>query len=109
MLPKHLDDGLVTIKDPPYDTYREDELRSMQAKVRDRNYRIFADHNSIYVFNNHLFIKDTDIQSIFNRLSVQDASQAFYLGRELQKALLAVQLGKKYVQEEDLRWGYLNQ
>ena len=81
----------------------------MQAKVRDRNYRIFADLNSIYVFNNRLFVKDTDIQAIFDQLNVEDASQAFYLGRELHKALLAVQLGKKYVQEEDLRWGYLSQ
>lgn len=109
MLPKHLDDGLITVKDPPFETYREDELRAMQAKVRDRNYRIFADLNSIYVFNNRLFVKDTDIQAIFDQLNVEDASQAFYLGRELHKALLALQLGKKYMQEEDLRWGYLSQ
>jgi dihydropteroate synthase-like protein len=108
MLPKHLDDGLVTVKDPPFETYCEAELRSMQAKVRDRNFRIFADCKFIYVFNSSLFIKDYNIQSIFDQLSVEDAGQAFYLGRELQKALVAVQLGKKYVQEEDLHWGYLS-
>jgi hypothetical protein len=32
----------------------------------------------------------------------------FYLGRELEKAALAVQLGKKYVQDNDLRWGYMS-
>jgi dihydropteroate synthase-like protein len=109
MLPKHLDDGLITIKDPQFETYREDELRAMQKKVRDRNFRIFADLDSIYVFNNKSFIKDTDIQAIFDQLDMGgDVSQAFYLGRELQKAALAVKLGKRYVQEEDLRWGYLS-
>jgi len=108
VLPKHLNDALITVKDPPFETFSEGELRSMKALVRDRNYRIFADRDYIYVFNNGCFIKDRDIQRIFNRLKVEDAAQAFYLGKELQKASLAMQLGKKYVQESDLRWGYLS-
>ncbi|MGE5221118.1 MAG: DUF6513 domain-containing protein [Omnitrophica WOR_2 bacterium] len=108
VLPKHLDDGLLTIKDPPFEPYTEEELRLIQAKVRDRNFRIFTDLNYIYVFNNRLFIKERDIQAIFPQLEVADASHAFYLGRELYKASLAVQLGKKYIQEQPLRWGYLN-
>ncbi len=107
-LPKHLDDGLLTIKDPPFTPYSETELRSIQAKVRDRNFRIFTDRDWIYVFNRDLFIKDTDIQAIFAQLEVQEASHAFYLGRELYKASLAVQLGKEYMQEQPLRWGYLS-
>ena len=107
-LPKHLNDGLLTVKDPPFETFSEEELRAMKTQMRDRNFRIFADRNSIYVFNNALFIKDTDIRKIFDQLKIEDASQAFYMGKELQKALLAVQLGKKYVQEADLRWGYLS-
>jgi dihydropteroate synthase-like protein len=107
ILPKNLHDGLITIKDPPFESFSEKELRLMQAKVQDHNFRIFADQNFIYVFNDRLFIKDTDAQAIFDQLDVQDASQAYYLGREIQKALLALKLGKKYVQEEDLRWGYL--
>jgi len=107
LLPKHLDDRLITVKDPPFDAFSESELREMQAKVRDRNYRIFTDRDTIYVFNNRLFFKDRDIRAIFRRMKVEDPSYAFYLGRELQKALLAVQLGKKYTQEESLRWGYL--
>jgi dihydropteroate synthase-like protein len=106
--PKHLNDGLITIKDPPFESFREDELRAMQAKIRDRHIRIFADREFIYVFNQDVFIKDTDIQAIFDRLGVEDAKHAFYLGKEMQKALLALRLGKKYVQEEDLRWGYLS-
>jgi dihydropteroate synthase-like protein len=107
VLPKHLNDALITVKDPPYGTFTEEEMRGMHAKVRDRNFRIFADRACIYVFNNSVFVKGTDIQAIFGQLDIQDASQAFYLGREMQKALLAVQLGKRYIQEEELRWGYL--
>ena len=108
-LPKHLDDGLLTIKDPPYTPYTEVELRAIQAKVRDPNFRIFTDREFIYVFNRDLFIKDTDIQAIFAQLGVEQASHAFYLGRELYKASLALQLGKEYMQEQPLRWGYLSQ
>jgi len=107
-LPKHVDDGLITVKDPPHEHYTEEELRAMQAQVRDRNFRIFTDDENIYVFNNKLFIKDTDIRAIYAQLNVDDASHAFYLGKELQKAVLAVRLGKAYTQEEELRWGYLS-
>lgn len=109
ILPRHLDDGLITVKDPPYNAYSEEELRAMQARVRDRNFRIFAGRGQVYVFNNRCFIVDTDIQRIFDRLGVMSPSQAFYLGKELQKASLAARLGKKFVQEQDLHWGYLNQ
>lgn len=108
VLPKHLDDALITVKDPPHEHYTEAELRVMQAQVRDRNFRIFTTDESIYVFNNRLFIKGNDIQAIFEQLGVANAGHAFYLGKELQKAALAVKLGKKYTQEEDLRWGYLS-
>ncbi len=108
-LPKHLNDGLITVKDPPFETFSEEELRAMKGKIRDRNFRIFADRNSIYVFNNALFIKDTDIRRIFDQLKIEDAAQAFYMGKELQKARLAIQLGKKYIQEAELRWGYLSE
>jgi dihydropteroate synthase-like protein len=108
VLPKHLENGLITVKDPPFETFSEEELRGIQRKVRDRNYRIFIDRDCVYVFNNKIFIKDNDIQSIFERLDFRDVSEAFYLGQELQKASLALKLGKQYVQEEELRWGYLS-
>jgi dihydropteroate synthase-like protein len=107
ILPKHLNDGLITIKDPQFSVFSEEELRAMQKQVRDRNFRIFTDRNTIYVFNNQMFVKDTNIKAIFEQLRVEDAAQAFYLGKEMQKALLAIQLGKQYVQEGKLRWGYL--
>ncbi|MGC8873949.1 MAG: DUF6513 domain-containing protein [Chloroflexia bacterium] len=109
VLPKMLDDSLITVKDPPHEHYSEEELREMQRMIRDANFRIFADDRNIYVFNRDRFIHGTDISEIFAQLGVEEASHAFYLGRELQKAALAVRLGKKYLQEQELRWGYLSE
>ena len=49
----------------------------------------------------------TDIQEIFSQLGVEEGTHAFYLGRELMKARLAITLGKTYRQEGALAWGYL--
>jgi hypothetical protein len=102
-----VDDRLVTIKDPRILTYSEAELREVQAQVTDANFRIFADREAITVFNHQLFIRGTEIQDIFDQLGVDEASHAFYLGKELAKAKLAMQLGKTYRQEGTLNWGYL--
>lgn len=109
ILPKHVDDSLITIKDPPSEPYTEAELRHMHEQVRDRNFRIFANDEYVYVFNNELFLKGKDPQEIFDRLGVSEGSHGFYLGQELERAALAVQLGKKYLQEVPLRWGYLSE
>jgi dihydropteroate synthase-like protein len=107
VLPKSIDDRLVALKDVPFEIYAEEELRAMQHKVRDRNVRIFADREAVYAFNRDLFLKGTDPDELFRDLGVTDAGHAFYLGRELERAALAVRLGKKYTQESDLRWGFL--
>ena len=59
------------------------------------------------MFNDRLFVRGTDIQEIFAQLGVEEATHAFYLGRELMKARLAITLGKTYRQEGALAWGYL--
>jgi hypothetical protein len=56
-----------------------------------------------------MFIRDIKPNEIFAQLEIDDPSHAFYLGRELERACLAVQLGKKYTQESNLRWGYLSE
>jgi hypothetical protein len=106
-VPKGVDDRLLTIKDPVILEYTEAELRQLHAAVRDPNFRIFADRDTITVFNNEVFVRGTDIQEIFLQLGVDEATHAFYLGRELLKAKLAITLGKTYRQEGALAWGYL--
>lgn len=107
VVPKHIDDRLLTVKDarPKYST--EAEVRALQAAITDPNFRIYTTRDAICVFNNRLFVMGTDIQALFDALDVADPSHAFYLGRELMKARLALMLGKTYVQEQPLRWGYL--
>jgi dihydropteroate synthase len=106
-LPKNVDDRLVTVKDPEILEYDEAELRRLHAAVTDPNFRIFTDRSTITVFNDEIFVRGTDIQEIFGQLGVTEATHAFYLGRELARAKLAITLGKTYRQEGALRWGYL--
>ena len=106
-IPKGIDDRLVTVKDPEVLAYTEDELRALQARITDPNFRIFADRDGITVLNNERFVRGTDIQAIFDQLEVDEPAHAFYLGKELARASLAVGLGKTYRQEGPLSWGYL--
>jgi len=109
-IPKGVDDRLVTVKDPDVLTYTEAELRALHAQIRDPNFRIFADREGITILNNERFVRTTDptrLVDLFAELDVTEATHAFYLGRELAKASLAVTLGKTYRQEGALSWGYL--
>ena len=106
-LPKGVDDRLVTVKDPKILEYSEAELRALQQRITDPNFRIFTDRETITVLSSELFVRGTDIDELFGLLGVTESTHAFYLGRELAKARLAVALGKTYRQEGSLRWGYL--
>jgi dihydropteroate synthase len=108
--PKGVDDRLVTTKDPALLVYTEDELRALQATITDPNFRIFTDDKTITVLNSERFVRSTEpvnIRRIFDQLDIQDATHAFYMGKELARASLAVTLGKTYRQEGALSWGYL--
>jgi dihydropteroate synthase-like protein len=105
--PKHVDGRLLTVKDEDLRPYSEAELREQHAQVTDPNFRIFADADWIYVFNSELFVKGTDFNEIFDQLGVDEATHAFYLGKELMKATIARALRKNYRQESPLDWGYL--
>jgi dihydropteroate synthase-like protein len=105
--PKHVDGRLLTVKDEDFRPYAEDELRELHEQVRDPNFRIFADADWIYVFNADRFVKGTDFNEIFDSLGVDEATHAFYLGKELMKATIARALRKNYRQESPLDWGYM--
>jgi dihydropteroate synthase len=107
VVPKRLDDRLVTLKDPEILAFTDGDLRALQGRVTDSNYRIFTDRDTITVFNSERYVRGTDPQDIFDQLGVSEATHAFYLGRELMKAKTAITLGKTYRQEGALNWGYL--
>jgi dihydropteroate synthase len=106
--PKHIDAGLVTSKDESMRAPTEEELRSMQAKVSDANYRVFADADWLYAFNGERFVREANMYALFDQLEVDDAAHAFYLGKELMKATIARGLRKSYRQEGPLDWGLLS-
>ncbi len=106
-IPKGVDNRLITTRDPAPLAFTEDELRALQATITDPNFRIFADASRMTVLNNERFIQGTEAAAIFAQLGVTDASHAFYLGTELARAELAMQLGKTYRQDGQLSWGYL--
>jgi dihydropteroate synthase len=106
--PKHIDSGLVTSKDESMRAPSEEELRAMQAQISDANYRLFADADWLYAFNGERFIREANMYAVFEQLDVDDASHAFYLGKELMKATIARGLHKNYRQEGPLDWGILS-
>jgi dihydropteroate synthase-like protein len=105
--PKRLEERLLTVKDSRRLRAQPETLREMQAALTDPNLRIFIDNSQIYVFSADVFVAGNDIQAIFAQLDIDEASHAFYLGQELTKAQLALQLGKNYRQDQALQWGYL--
>lgn len=107
--PKHIDYSLVALKDPPFEYFCKEELYSMHKEVKDKNWRIFPlNSGEICVFNKEKFIVGKDIKEIFKEMEIKDSFHAFYLGKELYKAKLAILLRKRYIQDQPLRWGYID-
>ncbi len=113
--PKRLSDALIMLRDPKLRPHAAPMLESLARNVRDSHYRLFAQQGSLHLISANLHLQDTDPFRLFDQLLAQphvdnvDASHAFYLGFELAKASLALQLGKQYEQDQSLRWGHLTQ
>jgi dihydropteroate synthase-like protein len=106
-LPKNAGGQLTLLRDPRPREWGLSALRQMHEQVRDPNFRIFAESGQVIVFNDQQFERGSDPFLLFDRLGVEDPSHAFYLGWEMMKASLAIQLGKQYTQDRALRWGFL--
>ncbi len=110
VLPKHLGADLVMLRDAKLRAHGDQTLRDLAAKLTDPNFRIFAESGLLHVMNHHTFVQGTDPFTLFARMLEHndiDPSHAFYLGYEMAKAVTALTLGKNYVQDEALRWGFL--
>jgi dihydropteroate synthase len=86
-------------------------LDSLAEQIKDNNYRICIDGQTIHLMSAGVHVRGTDPYEIMKELMSLpqsrnvDASHAFYLGFELSKALTALTLNKRYEQDESLRWG----
>jgi dihydropteroate synthase-like protein len=110
ILPKHLQPDLVLLRDPKLREHGEAALRELAEQLTDRNFRIFAERGLLHVFNDKMFLQGSDPFDLFKEMHERekiDLSHAFYLGYEMAKAVTALTLGKNYVQDQALRWGFL--
>jgi dihydropteroate synthase-like protein len=110
VLPKHLEPNLVMLRDPKVREHGEQTLAELAAKVTDRNFRLFAERGLLHLINGQMSLRGTDPFALFKQACAQDAidpAHAFYLGYEMAKAVTALTLGKNYVQDQVLRWGFL--
>lgn len=82
------------------------EIAALAGEIRDPNYRIEVADDGIHVFNRDRHLTGREPFGFYPQLDVAgDAGHAFYLGAELARAETAWQLGKRYTQDEGLRWG----
>jgi dihydropteroate synthase len=117
VLPKHLEPGLVMLRDADVIERSPDELIRLAHEIKDHNYRVFAARGEVHVVSRELHLHDVDPFALFDRLRQSgpggdlpknlDAAHAFYLGYEMCKAATAITLGKQYQQDESLDWGFL--
>jgi len=106
-LPKGLDAGLLAGHEKKPFPYTAAEIAELAADIRDPSYRVQVSNDGIHVYNRDGMLAGTDPFAIFPGLALlaEDAPHAFYMGVELERARIAWQLGKRYVQDEPLRWG----
>ena len=105
-LPQGYDAGLMALRDRrPYPSTPA-EIAATAAEVGDANWRIEVAEDGIHAYRRDEHHVTTDPFDLFPQLGVErDGAHAFYLGVELGRAHIAQQLGKRYVQDNELRWG----
>jgi dihydropteroate synthase-like protein len=110
VLPKHLEPNLVMLRDPKLREHGAARLDELAKQITERNFRLFAEGGQLHVINGDLHLQGTEPFELFGQMQAKgpiDAAHAFYLGYELAKATTALTLGKNYVQDQALRWGFL--
>jgi dihydropteroate synthase len=108
-LPKHVEPRLVALRDSRVAEFGADNLAELQRRIRDPNWRIFAEAGKIIVMNKEQFQSDPDPFVLFEQMGVTEAAHAFYLGYEMMKAKTALTLSKNYRQDRAMDWGFLTE
>ncbi len=105
-LPRGYGNRLLGLHDRKPFPYSKGEILELAGQIKDPSFRIMVSKDGVHVFNRDGHQLDVDPFSFYPKLGVEeDASHAFYLGVELGRAQIAWQLGKRYVQDEELSWG----
>jgi dihydropteroate synthase-like protein len=105
-LPRRLGGNLLALHELAAFPYSSEEIRATAEAVKDPNFRIQVSEEGIHVYNRDGVRTANEPFRLYPQLGVDDdAAHAFYLGVELARAQIAWQLGKRYVQDEELKWG----
>ena len=105
-LPRRYHHGLMSLKDRKPFPHTCEEVAQTAAAVKDPSFRIQVTHEGVHVYNRDGRQLATDPFELYPGLAVdEDASHAFYLGVELGRAQISWQLGKRYLQDNELEWG----
>ena len=105
-LPRRYHGGLMALKDRKPFPHTCEEVARTAAAVKDPSIRIQLTREGIHVYNREGRQLATNPFELWPGLAVDDdASHAFYLGVELGRAQIAWQLGKRYLQDNELEWG----
>ncbi|HEX6014517.1 MAG TPA: DUF6513 domain-containing protein [Geminicoccaceae bacterium] len=105
-LPQGYDPGLLCLRDRRPFPNSPTEVAENAAGVHDANFRIEVTEDGVHVYNRDGHHLARDPFDLFPKLGVErDGAHAFYLGVELARAQVAHQLGKRYAQDNELRWG----
>jgi dihydropteroate synthase-like protein len=110
VLPKRLCADLVMLRDPKLRRHGEQALAELAGCITDRHFRLFAEDGQLHAINDKMHVQGVDPFALFQQIckrDMVDPSHAFYLGYEMAKAATALTLGKNYVQDQALRWGFL--
>lgn len=105
-LPKQVDNGLTGLHEIKPFPYSASQVTDLAADIRDPNFRIQVSDEGIHCYNRDGIHTHSDPFDFYPKLGIEnDGGHAFYLGVELARAEIAHQLGKRYVQDQPLRWG----
>jgi len=110
VLPKRVEPDLVLLRDPKLKHFGQEALDELANHITDKNYRLFAEEGLLHILSRQMHLTGSDPFELFAEMEKRaaiDPSHAFYLGYEMAKAVTALTLGKNYVQDQALRWGFL--
>lgn len=105
-LPKGYGSGLMGLRDRRPVASSAADVEALAKEIRDRNFRIEVSEKGVHVFNKDGCRTAVDPFELYPQLNVEDdGAHAFYLGVETARAEIAFKLGKRYSQDEGLRFG----
>lgn len=105
-LPQGFGGGLMALRERRPHPATPQDIARLAGEVRDRNFRIDATEEGIHIYNRDGHHVAPEPFALFPHLKVEeDGAHAFYLGVETARAEIAFRLGKRYAQDEGLKWG----